>query len=90
MKRKNVIAVVIIILIFAVFITLVVIRLHNYTHIKNVEWVEYVIQPGDTLWTIVERNDNYDIRVIIDEVKAHNNIDENLIPYTVIELPDWD
>lgn len=90
MKRNNVIAVVIIILIFAVLIISVGIRFHKYTHVKSVEWVEYVIQPGDTLWAIVERNDNYDIRVIIDEVKARNNIDENLIPYTVIEIPVWD
>lgn len=93
MKRNNIIAVVVIIVILVVILTAAVIKIHNMTTLNGATWVEYTIMPGDTMWSIVEHNveyNNYDIRVIIDAIKTHNNIDENLIPYTVIEIPVWE
>lgn len=87
MKRRNVVTVIIVIVILVVLITLAINRIHNYTCIDDVEWVEYVVQPGDTLWGIARHNNNYDTRVLVDAIKTHNNINEYIIPYTVIEIP---
>ena len=53
-------------------------------------WEEYVIQPGDTLWSIVPYKDGYDIRDMIDFVIDYNSLSSaNLIAYEVIEIPSW-
>ena len=50
-------------------------------------WEEYTVKYGDTLWTIVPQNNNYDVRVIINMVKEHNNIGSDIIVGQIIELP---
>jgi len=85
---KNIIYTIIIIAVLAViFYEFVYALKPNYPEVSY--WKEYVVQPGDTLWNIVPKDDNYDIRDIIDLVKEHNNIKDIIYAYEKIELPVW-
>lgn len=57
----------------------------------NVIWTEYAVMPGDSIWSVVPHDNNYDIRDIVKMTADYNNIEDyNLIPYTVIYVPTWD
>lgn len=59
----------------------------------SVENENYVVQPGDTLWTIANQVDgveNVDKRDVISEIKIRNNDDglaSHLTPGSQIEIP---
>ena len=52
-------------------------------------WKEYTVKEGDTLYTIIDHDNGYDFRNIIDLVKEHNNIENSIYPSQVIEIPVW-
>lgn len=58
---------------------------------EDVIWKEYAVQPGDSLWSVVPHDNSYDIRDIVKMVADYNEIEDyNLIPYTVIYVPEWE
>lgn len=55
-------------------------------------WKEYLVQPGDTLWDIIDNNNDYDMQEIIKVVKEKNGLknSSDLRAYDVVELPVWE
>lgn len=52
--------------------------------------IEVVVQPGDTLWKIANKHydDSHDIRVVIAEIKAYNELNGAVIhPGETLQLP---
>ncbi len=88
-ERKKIRLTVILLIVMIILITICLKSALTPKYPEVDHWEKYVIQPGDTLWTIVPNDNEYDIRVIIDMVEEHNNITANIRAYDVIELPVW-
>ena len=50
---------------------------------------EYVVRPGDTIWSIAERmNDGRDPRALVDAIGARNGIDPgSIVPGETLVIP---
>lgn len=63
------------------------------TQPKITDWKETVVFNGDTLWTIaspIAKDNNLDIRLVVDEIKEYNGIGTNIYPYQVIHTPVYE
>ena len=66
--------------------------IYGKTHCKYVPYTTtdtYVVEKGDTLWSIAEEisHNNYDIRLVVDEIKAMNDITSDIHPRDVLSIP---
>src|SRR5262249_7812473 len=60
------------------------------THKEAVRTRAYVVQPGDTLWSIAGTTEgsNQDPRPLIDQIVSTNGVDPgNLVPGQVLRIP---
>lgn len=47
----------------------------------------YIVQPGDTLWSIAKKYTQDDPRELIFEIRRYNNITPIIRPGQIIEIP---
>ena len=63
------------------------------SHSQNIEYVEYTVKSGDTLWNISSKytSNNRDLRETVYEIKDLNGIKDvgNLEPGTKLKVPDY-
>ncbi len=77
----------VLVIIFIVGCGFTVIHCLNSDNITVVGWERYIVQPGDTLWTIMP-DSRYDVRDLMDITKEHNNLDSSkLFIGQIIEIP---
>lgn len=86
---KSIIRLIILFVVIIAIITICFIKACSPKYPEVDHWEKYVVQPGDSLWSITPENSKFDKRAIISLVKEHNNIDNMIIANTVIELPVW-
>lgn len=55
--------------------------------VKEQKWVEYTVQPGDTLWGIAKEITHQPIDKTIHEIRKRNNIDPVIQPGQVLYVP---
>lgn len=88
-KRERLLDILALLIIAGAALLLVSVSMHKGAA-EAVLWQEYVIMPGDTLWSIARREygDTVDIREVIAEICAENDIaPDKLMPGTVIMVP---
>ena len=74
---------------------LVIGTIYGKSHAKYVPYTStesYVVEKGDTLWSIAEEisNNKYDIRLVVDEIKAINDCTSSIKPRDVLRVPVLD
>ena len=59
---------------------------YNRLYRKEINFIPYTVQAGDTLWDIAEGIDG-DIRETVYLIRKHNGIDPRIYPGQVILIP---
>lgn len=66
---------------------------HNWNDPEPVDYVEYVVEPGDTLWGIARNSDKWnkmDASIIIDDMCEASNCTATIYPGQVVYIPMYE
>lgn len=58
-----------------------------------IDYVEYVVQEGDTLWDIAHQSNGFnkvDIREIIDDIEDKSNCSGSIVPGDIVYIPVYE
>lgn len=82
--------------VFAMLILLaiwVIATVQIYAVPEPVSYDTYVVQSGDTLWSIAKRSngiDNMDIRNIIDHIEEESKVTSSIYPGQIVYIPVYE
>lgn len=90
-RRRSVVSVVIYLAALAAFMAVAIVRQKAGDVPENARTATYIVQPGQTLWSIVTEVDpEADPRSAVDWVQAHNAIGQTLqVGQTLIVPVGW-
>lgn len=80
MKKKMIFAVILLLLTIQSF------ALFDYN--TEIEWVEYAVKSGDTLWGICKEESNINVQEAVHEVQVKNEIASDIKIGQVIWIPN--